>query len=180
MKNNKRSVLFAIYILVIFWVLLFKFSVSFTEIKEMYDPLRAHINFVPFGESAMINGQVSHAELLLNVLIFVPLGVSLQLTRKNLVFSFFMMLGLSVLIESAQYVFSLGATDVTDVITNVSGGVLGLLLCVIIRLLLPGRIADKFLVGCLYTGVVIIVLIVLYFVLQHYIDINLPIRLKFT
>ena len=180
MKNNKRTVLFTIYILVIFWVLLFKFSVSVTEITEMYNPLRAHINWVPFGESAMINGQVSYAEWLLNFLIFVPLGILLQLARKNIAFSFLLMLGLSVLIESAQYIFSLGATDITDVITNVSGGIFGLLLCGFFRLILSERIADRFLMGCLYAGVFLIILFVLFFLLQHYTAMRLPIRLKFT
>lgn len=68
--------------------------------------------------------------LLANVVLFVPFGVALGLRcpfvpQARLVL---VCLGLSLLIEGTQLVWSVGrSADVTDVITNTTGGLVGLL-----------------------------------------------------
>lgn len=65
-----------------------------------------------------------------NILMFIPAGIYLILHNssksiaKNLI-SIFM---LSVFIEVVQYVFALGATDVDDIILNLIGGFIGLMM----------------------------------------------------
>lgn len=71
MKNNKTNkltnALFIIYLVVLFWIVVLKFSVSFS-----YGDLRS-VNLIPY--SGPLNGQLDLGELIMNVLIFVPLGI---------------------------------------------------------------------------------------------------------
>ncbi len=64
-----------------------------------------------------------------NVLVFIPFGLllglnfkRLDLWRKILVVFLFSLTG-----EAIQYILAIGASDITDVITNVFGGTLGLM-----------------------------------------------------
>lgn len=56
------------------------------------------------------------------------------------------MLATTMALEGSQYLFSLGACDITDVITNLSGGIIGLALYAILRLVLSEEKADRFLI----------------------------------
>ncbi len=64
-------------------------------------------------------------DILGNVLLFVPLGVMLTVVTGRLRPAVAVAASLSVGIETTQYVFSLGRTDITDVICNVAGAVMG-------------------------------------------------------
>jgi glycopeptide antibiotics resistance protein len=63
-----------------------------------------------------------------NVVVFIPLGLLLGLNLKRLDFwrKLIIVLALSVSVEVLQYIFAIGATDITDVITNTLGGLVGL------------------------------------------------------
>jgi glycopeptide antibiotics resistance protein len=83
------------------------------------------INLIPFSEPI-----ISNSENILNVVIFVPLGIyagilfERWIPGKRLVFVFL----LSLLVEGLQYILRLGAFDVTDIITNTLGGMIGLII----------------------------------------------------
>jgi len=89
----------------------------------------------PFGEYFATNGRVDVAEVILNVLIFVPLGIYAGVLlremkiRSKLLFFFLV----SFSIEAVQYILRIGAFDITDLITNVFGGIIGLLIFSAIR-----------------------------------------------
>ncbi|NHE56481.1 VanZ family protein [Cyclobacterium plantarum] len=81
-------------------------------------------NFIPFNEPVIFTG-----ENILNVLVFVPLGIYIGALFTRWIFgkkNFFLFL-LSLLVEDLQYLFRIGAFDVTDLMTNTLGGVIGLL-----------------------------------------------------
>ena len=65
--------------------------------------------------------------MLENILIFIPFGVYLKMLNKNnnsvILYGFIF----SLLLEISQFIFKLGACDITDIITNTSGTILGLL-----------------------------------------------------
>jgi glycopeptide antibiotics resistance protein len=69
-------------------------------------------------------------ERIYNVLAFVPLGLLLGAIdkRPGLARKIAPVLGLSLAIETVQFVFAIGAADITDVMTNTLGGVAGLAL----------------------------------------------------
>jgi glycopeptide antibiotics resistance protein len=93
---------------------------------------RRNINLIPFSEALNKNGNIDVPEIILNVLIFVPLGIyagilfdSWTLTKK---ICFFFLI--SLLVEGLQFILRAGAFDTTDIITNTVGGIVGLMLCI--------------------------------------------------
>jgi len=123
-SNKLTSALLIIYITALCWILLFKLGVQFS-----YMPTR-RVNLVPFDRLLFSNGRVDKAELILNVVIFIPLGIYVEVLFKNRTWrhNFLIFALISLMFEGLQFIFKIGAFDITDVITNTIGGVVGLLL----------------------------------------------------
>ncbi len=70
------------------------------------------------------------SEIILNILIFVPYGVYVSMLKdqwgfpKKVAPAF----GTSLAFEALQYVFGIGATDITDLLGNTLGGAAGIML----------------------------------------------------
>ncbi|MDQ6813321.1 MAG: VanZ family protein, partial [Bacteroidota bacterium] len=117
--NRLTTILFVIYLIALYWILLLKLGVQFSYMATR------RANLLPFSEPVIVT-----SENILNVLIFVPLGIYAGILfkrwnwRKKLFFFFL----LSLLVEALQYILRLGAFDVTDIITNTTGGVIGLII----------------------------------------------------
>ena len=115
-------VLFAIYGVVLVSVVLFKFPFIFDHPGD-----GRVVNLIPFKGSFDANGSFDDAELVQNILFFVPLGVYLSMVVGR--WSFWrralLVLGVSVSFEVIQYAFDIGHADITDVIANTLGGVIG-------------------------------------------------------
>ena len=125
-ENNKRKinitkVLFGIYILLLIWIILFKASFSIADFIGL-SKMRS-INLIPFYYPMEVSFHLR--EVIANLVIFVPLGIYLKMldndSKKVILYGFIF----SVLLEVSQFIFKLGATDITDVIANVSGTILG-------------------------------------------------------
>lgn len=127
MKEKKHinliNVLFIIYCVLLIWIILFKLSFTTNEITNLVkvNP----INLIPFR---YYNGTRNHLkEIIQNVIIFIPLGIYLKMLNKNnkqvILYGFIF----SLVLEISQFIFKLGACDITDIITNTSGTILGLL-----------------------------------------------------
>lgn len=141
MKSTKKWtkalwVLAAIYLIVLTWLILFKASVSWPAFGQSRS-----INLIPFGASLIVNGKLDLSEIWMNVLAFIPLGLYTGLLRPRWPVGAWCLTGLAVslLFEILQYVLGIGATDITDVITNTTGGVLGVLLFLLLRKLLKEK-----------------------------------------
>ncbi|MDX5338749.1 MAG: VanZ family protein [Cyclobacteriaceae bacterium] len=110
------------YLAVLAWIILWKMGVEFS-----YRETRS-FNLIPFPEVLVSGGRLDWSQVILNVLIFIPFGMYLQLLFpknhwfKNLFYSFL----LSIFLETFQYLFRIGAFDTTDLITNTAGGFMGL------------------------------------------------------
>lgn len=126
MENKKQnyltSILFSIYFLLLIWIILFKFSFSFE-----YGNHRS-INLIPFGDSLIINGTLQLDEILQNILIFIPFGIYICMLKPDWSFVKKVMPSFctSLLVETFQYIFAMGATDITDLIGNTLGGIIGI------------------------------------------------------
>lgn len=125
-KTNKlTNVLFGIYLIAIFEIIVFKMQLPFSNMGYL-----RNINLIPFSESLIINGRIDFSEIIMNVIIFVPLGIYLEFvlykrtTIKKVLFIFL----ISLLCEVLQYIFAVGASDITDIINNTAGGLVGLLI----------------------------------------------------
>ncbi len=116
------------------------------------------MNFVPFSNRAG-----NSAEEVDNVLVFIPFGVLLGLNckRLNVWSKLLVVLGASVAAETIQYIFAIGATDVTDVITNTLGGLIGILAYDLSSKHIDQESLDRFIV---ITGSVLVGLGVLFLV----------------
>ena len=83
----------------------------------------------------------------LNVVFFVPWGFLLASAMENnvrrFVMTFFYSLITSLSIEVLQYITKTGTSEITDLVTNVSGGLIGCLLFVLISNLLNRRSNER-------------------------------------
>ena len=124
---------FSVYMLAMVWLVLFKSGLCLEQL------IRFGIPDLPRGISW--NLYFNGAESLLNIGVFVPLGLFLMLLSSNerawpkaLVCC-----ATSVAFETAQYILKIGTCDGMDVINNTLGGVLGILLFVLLKRLLKAR-----------------------------------------
>lgn len=157
-SNKLTQVLFIIYLIVLIWILLFKFGVRFSYMGT------GSVNLIPFRQYFISNGKIDRAELILNVVIFVPLGIYAGLLFKSWVWGhklFFFFL-ISFLFEGLQFIFRIGAFDVTDIITNILGGIIGLLIFEAIERVFNNSVQSKKVINTIATvGTAIIVFLLL-------------------
>ena len=153
-------VLFLIYLILLVWIILFKLQFSIHDL----DMVRS-VNFIPFYYDKEIGTEFHLNEVFENLLIFVPMGIYLQMLLPKGRFhgKLAVIAGTSLLLETAQYVLAIGRSDITDLLTNTTGGLLGLALyCIIARLLRNRERADKlFLVLAVIASVIVIGLLAL-------------------
>jgi glycopeptide antibiotics resistance protein len=133
-------VLLAVYTAVLLWLILFKFSVHIAAVLH-YD--QRSINLVPFSDASGSSG-----EMIDNVLVFIPFGVLLGVNYKRLDLGrkVLVVLAFSLTVEVLQYIFAIGASDITDVITNTFGGLVGLLAYGLGSKLIRQESLDRFIV----------------------------------
>lgn len=116
------KVVFALYLIGLSWLILFKFS---SDIFGVLDIQLQSLNLIPFADS------YSHPrELIDNFLIFIPFGLLLSVTSKNLTLwqKLLFISAFSATVETIQFIVAIGVTDITDFITNSLGGLCGLAL----------------------------------------------------
>ncbi len=131
MKNRKQQnvtkALFIIYLIVLTWIILFKMQIHITELFQ--DRYR-NVNLVPFQGSLATNKMTALKEIIMNVIIFVPYGVYISMLKENWNIlkktAPIFLTGLAY--ESLQYILSIGASDITDLIGNTLGGMFGIVL----------------------------------------------------
>lgn len=110
---------FLIYLLLLTWIIVFKFRLDFSSLKHIQS-----INLIPFKANSVVNGM---KETFINLILFVPLGMYLQfLLKKN--FKLIIIFLISFIFEVMQYILCIGVSDITDIIMNFIGGVLGIIL----------------------------------------------------
>jgi len=120
--RTAERVVLGLYVLVLVWVVLLKIHTG--DLGDLVG--RRSVNLVPMGGTA--TGGLGSRELAVNVLVFVPLGVLVLLAARQRRFARMLLLvvGVSVAFEIVQYVVGIGASDVTDVLTNTAGGLVGM------------------------------------------------------
>ena len=151
------TVLFTIYLALLVWLVLWKLSIPWVGTGA-----RRTVKLVPFVATAA-NGPSKPSEVLGNVLVFMPFGVYLGLLAPARAWwrTWSLAIGTvalaSVGLEVAQYVLAVGSSDVSDVLANTAGGLVGLALVAVVRLALRGRTAAV-LTGLLAVGTVVALL----------------------
>jgi len=151
-KTNKlTNVLFIIYLIALFWILLFKLGVRFSYMEKR------NVNLIPFGK-------IDVSEIILNVVIFVPLGIYAGVLFKRWVFvkKLFFFFLISLMFEVLQLIFRIGAFDITDIITNILGGIIGSLIFEAIEKLFNNSVkSQKFITIIAAIGTVLMISLLL-------------------
>jgi glycopeptide antibiotics resistance protein len=122
-SNRLTIVLFGIYLVASFWILLFKLGVQFSYMENR------KVNLIPF-EPLISNGKIGLGEIIMNTIIFVPFGLYAGVLFKRWSFlkNLFFFSLTSLIVEGLQFILRVGTFDITDTITNTSGGVIGLMI----------------------------------------------------
>lgn len=136
MKSKKFTMgLLIFYLIVLTWIIIFKLQFSLENLPHI-----RNINLIPFGESVIINGKMDFGEIIQNALAFIPFGVLMHVLweEKSMIKQMAPVVAVSLLYEIIQFLFAVGATDITDVIANSLGGMIGIIIAVIIS-----RLSEK-------------------------------------
>lgn len=149
------KIFFVLYILTLLWLVLFKFS--FDIFSVVLDYQSRNLNLVPFLGVSQSNVR----EMIDNFVVFIPFGLLLCVNFKKvslwrkLAFVFIFSLGVEIL----QFIFAIGTTDVTDVITNTLGGFVGLVLYDLAKKYIDNKKLDQFIT---IAGAILLIVLILF------------------
>ena len=85
------------------------------------------INLIPFRYTNVVEGDLFWLEPLFNIVVFLPFGILLKKLNYDLKFGHGIFLIVRLFFEIIQYIFSIAVSEITDIITNVIGGVAGMI-----------------------------------------------------
>ena len=130
---------FGIYLLLLLWMVLFKFATSVDDILGMRHA--RYLNLIPFTDSANLYGSNFFDEIVVNFLIFIPFGLYMRmlLKRRSWLIQLLPPFLASVAFEVVQYVFAIGVSDITDVIMNTAGAATGLVVFALLARFWPEK-----------------------------------------
>ena len=132
MKDKRTKVftiiLLSVYGLILIWIVLLKTS-KITELR--YLPCERTLNLIPFHYDIEVGTHVE--EVVLNALVFVPLGLYLCMLGMKAWKAILIGLCLSFVFEALQYALSIGAADVTDLLMNTLGTAIGVGVYLLLR-----------------------------------------------
>lgn len=150
-------IMFAVYILFLLKIVLFKYTGVFALIEKIIDGKLdgfRSVNVIPFSTfrefgTMLVTGQFSRGFMNLagNIFVFAPLGYFLPLLfekcrrSKGVILSGFIT---SCLFELCQYIFYLGSADIDDVILNVLGVILGMAFYCMMKNLTKGKVCTLY------------------------------------
>jgi glycopeptide antibiotics resistance protein len=150
--------LLIIYLIALCWILLFKLGVRFSYMEGR------SVNLIPFSKPSISNGRADVSEIILNAVIFVPLGIYTGVLfdkwnfGRKLLFFFL----ISLIVEGLQFALAVGAFDITDIIINTFGGMVGLMAYKSIEAPFNNRIqAHKFINIISAAGTVVVIVFLL-------------------
>lgn len=138
-----------IYLIVLVWIILLKLGVEFSYMEVR------NINWIPFA-----NGYYSMMETIMNVVIFIPLGIYVGILSRNGLFrmKLFLFFLTSLLLEGLQYLFKFGTFDITDLMTNTTGGIIGYLLFLAVNKLYQNPLKAQKSINLIFgTGTILLI-----------------------
>lgn len=159
--KKTTHILFTIYIFLVIWIILFKLSVSIEQLPHF-----RNINLIPFYYPNKTGYQIR--EILDNVIIFIPFGLYLKTLNINSSRTVFLGFLLSLSLELSQYIFCMGASDITDLITNTTGALVGVSLYYLLKKIFKEKTNKIILVLASIVTILFISLIVIILVNNEY------------
>lgn len=127
---------FVFYIIIFLSIIIFKYVSPLELISGNRDMFRS-VNLIPFHTiksyllgTVEVSRSVSFKNIIGNIVLFIPLGIYLQLftKHKKVLTNLFGIFVISLSLEFIQYIFAIGASDIDDILLNCIGGLIGILL----------------------------------------------------
>lgn len=133
--GTATTALFVVYLALLGWVVLWKLETPWVGTAA-----QRVVKLVPFAADGGA-GASDPSEVLANLVLFVPLGLYLGLLAPSWPWwkAVGAIAGTSLALEAAQYALAVGRSDVTDLVVNTAGGVVGLALHALARRTLRAR-----------------------------------------
>lgn len=127
--------LFAVYLLALVWLILFKLQFSIAVMDGRV------VNLIPLLGSFDNNGVLRFSEIRNNILVFIPLGIYIGMLKSKWSFAKKVLatVVLTLAFEITQFIFAIGRADITDVLSNTLGGVIGIGIYALLFKLMKGR-----------------------------------------
>ncbi|MDR1734519.1 MAG: VanZ family protein [Oscillospiraceae bacterium] len=142
------------YLLFLLWAILWKCGTPFIG-----DGSLRSVNLIPFRANA-------EWELQINLILFIPSGYCLGAANPTCRFgrNVLTVFCLSFLLELIQYMLAVGRSDVTDLILNVCGGLIGILFFKAVQMFWKRkeRTVSLILCGLVFAAVMYILLAILF------------------
>lgn len=151
--KKTTHILFTIYLFLIIWIILFKLSISIEQLPHFRS-----INLIPFYYPNKTTYQIK--EVLENIIIFIPFGLYLKTLNIHNSRTIFLGFLLSLSLELSQYIFGIGASDITDLITNTIGVIIGVGIYQLLKKLFKDKTSKIIISLAAVTTILIISLIV--------------------
>ena len=119
--NQMVRISFVLYIFLLTWIIVFKFRINIRNLRYL-----SAINLIPFKENDL-------KEILINIFLFIPYGMYLRELTKKKSLTVGIIILTSFIFEVLQYILHIGISDITDVMMNTLGGMVGILLISILE-----------------------------------------------
>ncbi len=119
--NQMVRISFVLYIFLLTWIIVFKFRINIRNLRYL-----SAINLIPFKENDL-------KEILINIFLFIPYGMYLRELTKKKSLTVGIIILISFIFEVLQYILHIGISDITDVMMNTLGGMVGILLISILE-----------------------------------------------
>ena len=161
MKSKKFTLgLLIFYLVGLTWIIVFKMQFTNVNLPEL-----RNINLIPFGGSLVVNGEMNFSEIINNALAFIPFGILIGVLwdKKTFIKKTLPIILTSFVFETLQFILGIGASDITDIISNSIGGVIGIAITIGISKMFKNNwrkiINVISLIGCIILTLFIIILV---------------------
>ncbi|MDO5085131.1 MAG: VanZ family protein [Erysipelotrichaceae bacterium] len=155
MKHKYVKGLFVVYLFLLVWIIIFKTEFSIEPLKGLQG-----INLEPFKYVKRVGNTINFADVIENIVVFIPFGLLLKMVNRHIsiLYATLLFFTTSLFFEVMQYVLCIGISDITDLITNTLGGMIGLALYHVLYLGFKKK-TDRVLKVALTVGMLVFMLL---------------------
>ena len=147
-----------------FWIVLLFYAYLLIDTVFFARDARRSVNLVPFD---MITDKGFTLNVWGNILMFIPLGLYAVNFMKKFNFwrALWVVIGASLGIEVLQYIFKRGVSDIDDLLLNTMGGLIGILIYLIFKVIFKSkeRVHSAISILSLVIGVPVFLLVTILF-----------------
>jgi len=166
-QNTLTIALFVVYMLLLIGITLVKLPFYSAKLS---DGIRV-INLILFQGSFDENGVLLFREIIDNILLFIPLGIYICMLKSKWPFmkKVLPIISLTLAFEVLQFIFAIGRSDITDVLDNMFGGIIGIGIYALLFKIFKSRTVKVVNILALVVTVYVVVRFAHLFYLSHFV-----------